>query len=78
MPDCLQLTLDNLPEFHWLPVTCAYRLLAEGEPLPPWHPLLTGSHSAMHAAGQSVRNKAIHERHAGEWEEHIVTWPIGF
>ncbi|MFC3914111.1 YcgN family cysteine cluster protein [Pseudaeromonas sharmana] len=78
MPDCLQLTLDKIAEFHWLPITCAYRRLAEGDPLPEWHPLLTGSRSAMHAAGQSIRNKVIHERHAGEWEEHIVTWPLGF
>ena len=78
MPDCLQLTLDKLPEFHWLPMTCAYRLLAEGQSLPEWHPLLTGTRSTMHAVGQSVRNKAIHERFAGEWEEHIVTWPIDF
>lgn len=61
-----------------LPTTCAYRLLAEGDPLPDWHPLLTGSRSAMHAAGHSIRNKVIHERFAGEWEEHIVTWPLGF
>ena len=61
MPDCLQLTIDKIAEFHWLPMTCAYRLLAEGNPLPSWHPLLTGSRSAMHAAGQSIRNKVIHE-----------------
>jgi uncharacterized cysteine cluster protein YcgN (CxxCxxCC family) len=78
MPDCLPLTLDKIPEFHWLPTTCAYRLLAEGDPLPVWHPLLTGSRSSMHAAGHSIRNKVIHERFAGEWEDHIVTWPLGF
>ena len=78
MPDCLQLTIDKIAEFHWLPTTCAYRLLAEGDPLPSWHPLLTGSRSAMHAAGQSIRNKVIHERFAGEWDDHIVTWPLGF
>ena len=78
MPDCLQLTLDKIPEFHWLPTTCAYRLLAEGDPLPVWHPLLTGSRSAMLAAGHCIRNKVIHERFAGEWEDHIVTWPLGF
>ena len=78
MPDCLQLTIDKIAEFHWLPTTCAYRLLAEGDPLPDWHPLLTGSRSTMHAAGQSIRNKVIHERFAGEWEDHILTWPLGF
>ncbi|MCD8672149.1 YcgN family cysteine cluster protein, partial [Klebsiella pneumoniae] len=42
-PDCIKLTRENLPTFEWLPPTCAYRLLAEGKPLPAWHPLLTGS-----------------------------------
>lgn len=30
-PDCIKLTRDNLPTFEWLPPTCAYRLLAEGQ-----------------------------------------------
>lgn len=30
-PDCIKLTRDNLPTFEWLPMTCAYRLLAEGK-----------------------------------------------
>ena len=32
----------NLPDFHWLPDTCAYRLLYEGKTLPEWHPLISG------------------------------------
>ncbi len=27
-PDCIKLT-RSLPDFEWLPMTCAYRLLAE-------------------------------------------------
>lgn len=73
-PDCLQITPDKIEEYHWLPSTCAYRLLAEGKPLPEWHPLLTGSTSAMHKAGQSVRGKVVHEAFAGEWEDHIIFW----
>lgn len=30
-PDCIKLTRENLPTFEWLPMTCAYRLLAEGK-----------------------------------------------
>lgn len=48
-PDCIKLTRENLPTFEWLPMTCAYRLLAEGKDLPAWHPLLTGSKAAMQA-----------------------------
>ncbi|MCS3455970.1 putative cysteine cluster protein YcgN (CxxCxxCC family) [Aeromonas sp. BIGb0405] len=73
-PDCLQITVDKIDEYQWLPSSCAYRLLAEGQSLPAWHPLITGSRSAMHQAGQSVRGKVIHERDAGEWEDHIITW----
>ncbi len=73
-PDCLQITFDKIAEYDWLPSTCAYRLLAEGQTLPEWHPLITGSRSAMHQAGQSVRGKVIHEAHAGEWIDHIITW----
>ncbi|MDI8752041.1 hypothetical protein MJH54_31830, partial [Salmonella enterica subsp. enterica serovar Montevideo] len=28
-PDCIKLTRENLPDFEWLPMTCAYL----GEPL---------------------------------------------
>lgn len=76
VPDCIQLTADKIAEYAWLPDSCAYRRLAEGRPLPEWHPLLTGSRSAMHAAGQSVRGKVIHERERGDWEAHIVTWAL--
>lgn len=30
-PVCIKLTRENLPTFEWLPMTCAYRLLAEGK-----------------------------------------------
>ncbi len=69
--ECLKLTRDTIAEFHWLPESCAYRLLAEGKPLPSWHPLITGSKSAMHTAGESVRNKVIYEIDVVDWEDHI-------
>lgn len=58
MPDCLQLSIDNAQYFDWLPETCAYRLLAEGEPLPEWHPLITGDPDSVIKAGISVRHIA--------------------
>ncbi|MFH7565222.1 YcgN family cysteine cluster protein [Oceanimonas smirnovii] len=74
VPDCLKITREQLNEFYWLPSTCAYRVLAEGKALPSWHPLRTGSKSAMHRAGQSVRGKVVPESKAGDWEDHIITW----
>jgi len=58
MPDCLQLSVDHANYFDWLPETCAYRLLAEGEPLPEWHPLITGDPDSVVKAGISVREIA--------------------
>jgi len=58
IPMCRQITLDALAELDWLPETCAYRLLAEGESLPNWHPLITGDPDSVIKAGISVRDIA--------------------
>lgn len=71
-PDCIKLTRDNLPTFAWLPATCAYRLLAEGKNLPVWHPLRTGSKSAMHQQRISVRYIAVTEACVRDWQQHIL------
>lgn len=63
VPDCLELVPDNIPKLRWLPKTCAYRCIAEGRDLPEWHPLITGDPDSVHAAGMSVRNRAISEAH---------------
>ncbi|MFM6831663.1 MAG: YcgN family cysteine cluster protein [Novosphingobium sp.] len=72
VPDCLRLTPKLARELPWLPDTCAYRLRADGEPLPDWHYLISGDRTSVHAAGQSVIGKAISETMAGPLEEHIV------
>lgn len=72
--DCIILTPDMVAEFHWLPKTCAYRLIYEGKDLEPWHPLISGSRDSVHTAGISVRNRVISEQDAGCLEDHIVTW----
>ena len=74
VPDCLRLTLTLVDTVPWLPGTCAYRLRAEGRPLPEWHPLLTGSREAMIAAGACVAGKVVSERDAGPLEHHVVEW----
>ena len=73
--ECLKLTRDKIDEFVWLPPTCAYRLLAENQPLPKWHPLITGSKEAMHNAGESVKNKVVYEIDVINWEDHIINHP---
>ncbi|WGO82459.1 YcgN family cysteine cluster protein [Arsenophonus apicola] len=71
-PDCIKLTRDNLATFRWLPLTCAYRLIAEGKSLPAWHPLKTGSKLAMHQAKISVRHIAVREIEVIDWKDHII------
>ena len=76
MPDCLKLTPESAGKLSWLPPSCAYRLRADGDPLPEWHYLVSGDRNTVHAAGMSVAGKAISETVAGPLENHIV-WPYG-
>jgi len=61
VPGCMTLTLKRVRKYDWLPETCAYRRLAAGKELPTWHPLITGDPESVHAAGVSVRGKAVSE-----------------
>ena len=71
--DCLVLTPEQTDTFEWLPASCAYRLLANGEDLPDWHPLVTGDPESVHEAGISVRGKVVSERDTNEW---TVLWNV--
>lgn len=73
--DCIKLTRDNLTSFSWLPVTCAYRLIGEGGTLLPWHPLVSGSASDIHAQRISVRHIAVREDDVVDWQDHIINKP---
>ena len=72
VPDCLRLTPRLAREVSWLPPTCAYRLRADGEPLPEWHYLECGDRDAVHRAGISVVGRAISEVLAGPIEDHVI------
>ena len=61
VPDCLQLNADSHEAFKWLPNTCAYRLLSNGQALPYWHPLINGHPESVHEAGISMLGQAISE-----------------
>ena len=72
VPDCLTLTRAKIDDIEWLPQTCAYRLRAEGEPLPEWHYLVCGDRDAVHRAGQSIVGWTVGEDMAGPLENHLV------
>ena len=63
VPRCLVMTPERARSLPWLPPTCAYRLLAEGEALPEWHPLVSGDPESVERAGISMRGRLIDERH---------------
>ena len=60
--DCVILSPRLIEELHWMPTTCAYRLIYEGKDLYWWHPLISGSPNTVHEAGISVRGRVISER----------------
>jgi uncharacterized cysteine cluster protein YcgN (CxxCxxCC family) len=74
VPDCLRLTPELVKKIRWLPSTCAYRLRADGDPIPEWHHLLTGSQEAMRQAGMAVSGRVVSEVDAGPLEHHLMEW----
>jgi uncharacterized protein len=74
MPDCITLVPAVLNNSKWLPETCAYRLLAEGQPIPTWHPLITGDPDSVLLAGQSLFGRAIRPGPGTNPLMHLIEW----
>ncbi len=76
VPDCMSIREEGQAVYALLPSSCAYRLRNENQPLPLWHPLLTGSSDAMHALGISIRGQVISEEtiENDAIEERIIQW----
>ncbi|MGK0250324.1 MAG: putative cysteine cluster protein YcgN (CxxCxxCC family) [Oleispira sp.] len=74
VPECIWLTPEQAHSFHWLPDTCAYRLVAEGKPLYDWHPLISGDPNSVHKSGISLQGKGIpdDEIPEKEWQSRII------
>ena len=76
VPECVRLSPKTLKKIaYWLPQTCAYRLLQDGQPLPDWHPLITGDPESTHKAGQSVKGWTVSELTVPEedWDDYVIT-----
>ncbi len=76
VPDCVDLTAEAVRTLAWLPAICAYRLIAEGEDLAWWHPLVSGDPETVHEAGISVRGRVVAEVSGVDPEDRIVDWPV--
>ncbi|WP_143872149.1 YcgN family cysteine cluster protein [Catenovulum sediminis] len=79
VPDCVELTPENLDAIFYMPSSCSYRRLQEGRGLPSWHPLLNkGKKSKMHQAGMSVRGKVLQDDEVDleYFEDYIAIWPL--
>ena len=61
VPTCVQVTPENAGTLSWMPRSCAYRRLAEGQGLPSWHPLLTGRRESVIEAGVAVGTDLVSE-----------------
>jgi uncharacterized cysteine cluster protein YcgN (CxxCxxCC family) len=78
VPDCVRLTPKAVRTLSWLPPSCAYRLLAEGQDLYWWHPLVSGDADTVHAAGISVRGRVAGPEEEFSLEDlldRVVDWP---
>ena len=76
--DCIQLTPKEVREITWLPPTCGYRLVRDGEDLKWWHPLISGDPETVHEAGISVRGRTVSEHAVAveDYEDYVVEWPL--
>ena len=80
VPDCIQLTIENLPQMMWLPSHCAYKRLYKGQNLPSWHLLLTqnavDTQQQMRAANVGVAGRCVTEvgMDDEEMETRVVNW----
>lgn len=78
VPECVRLNPTTLSRVaYWLPSTCAYKLLHEGNNLPDWHPLLTGDPESTHNSGNSVRGQTVSEVTVDEedWDDYLLENP---
>lgn len=76
VPSCVYLTPKMAREANWLPKSCAYRRLANGQELQWWHPLISGDPKTVIDSGNSVLGKVVYEDEVilDDLEDMVVHW----
>lgn len=76
VPGCIKLTPQNILEETWIPITCAYRRLAEGRNLAFWHPLVGGEEQKSAQEDMSIIGKVVSERDVKveDYEDYVIYW----
>lgn len=76
VPSCVQLTRERVAEFDWLPDSCAYRLLYRGQPLPDWHPLVSGDADSLKKAKVGITAiPVVVDTGDLDYEEYLIEKP---
>lgn len=77
VPDCIRLTTEEVRKITWLPPTCAYKLVRDGQELYWWHYLVSGDRNTVHEAGISVRGRTVPEDgiDVEDYQDYLVDWP---
>ena len=75
VPDCINVRPLDAEKLSWLPSTCAYKLLHDGQPLPQWHPLITGDPQSVHQCGIGMAGRCQSEEEVplAELAHHLIT-----
>lgn len=76
VPDCMNIRALTPEQFDWLPDSCAYRLRHNNQPLPAWHPLISGNRHSVHKEPNAIRGRVISEDLIDEadLENHVIVW----
>ena len=74
VPDCIQITPDNILSLNWMPDSCSYRQLALGNSLADWHPLVTGKADSTLTSGNSVQGRVVSANDVDDIEARIISW----
>ncbi len=72
VPDCISLDIATIKTARWLPESCAYRLIYEGQDLQWWHPLVSGNCQTVHQTQFSARGQIeVYEEELSSEEDYL-------